>query len=553
MKLFQTFFLFVILIIGSISLLDSKIEQNKAKKKFQKEIIHLVYSGNINQLKKIPIENYRNIINANGENLLMAATEMGNKETVNYLLKKGFDLNEKDHQGHNAGYYLLKTDNGNFLRQEKAKIMDLFIRKNLDLNTKDLSNRSLFYYILQSENISLIKTTIQHRKREIKKFLKEDNYSALFNLAKEEKFTQIMLFIDYNIISAVIKDKKERNFYFFIKKDSNKSRKFFQYLIKKKVPVQEVDQNGYPPLMYHIKNTGNLFIIEKMINLYPDYPILKDGHSIHTLAFLSTNKKIIEITRKIPQVKIPLTNHVYNDMIVYYLKRKMIRTLEKFILNHKSKKNLWIENSTFEKAFLNGHYSIFNLILKNTLEERRRISIERFHEFLYTSFSSERKIMFLNLIDRYKISFTQNDQIIKPNYIHLVPPNISLLKWITAEHPDMVSKKDSLGRSSLMIHIHSGRIQILKFLVQNGSFIRDTDNHHRTLLMHATLKPSNERIILWILEEIKRDENVSFLEGYINQKDVFNKTALDYCEINKNYRNAKLLKKILRDIEKKIK
>lgn len=545
------FYIFLIIAsIAAFSWIDAKTEQKNFEIKFQKKVIRLVYNGNIKELKRIPAGRYRNIKNSRGINLLMAATEIADYKTCDYLISKGFNVNEKDYDRRNAAYYLLKADNAIFLQKEKSKIFVLFLKNDIDLDTTDLKGNSFWHYLLFSENDSLIRTTIRYRKRSLKRYLRKNQYREIFELAKQQSFHQIKLLIEEDIISANITDTEERNLFFYIERDTKFSRNFFQFLINRKVSIEKPDADGYPALMVHIRHAKNLFIINEMIRRYSQFQTLKNGHSIHTLSFLSGNRKIIQSVSKIPKVKIPLTNRVYNDFILYYSEKKMIRTLKNFVLKNRTRESLFIETSTFQKVFLNGHFAIFKWITENVASNRRSLSVLTVREFLFSTFSANRKIMFLDAIHKKNISITRNEAKIQPNYIHLSPPNISLLKWIAAKYPKMPSEHDSMGRSSLMVHIHSGRISILDFLLSKGARITTRDDNRRTILMHAVLKPSNERVIRWVIAKTLKENGSSDLKAYLYKKDAYGKTAFDYCEINKNFRNAALLKMLLNKQEK---
>ena len=107
-----------------------------------------------------------NAVNAKGESALTAAVKSGTEETVALLIQKGADINVKDKDGNNLGFYLVQSyrpqqpggENG--LRPEKdefAAKIKILQDKGFNFATPQKDGSTLYHLAVAKNDVALFK------------------------------------------------------------------------------------------------------------------------------------------------------------------------------------------------------------------------------------------------------------------------------------------------------------------------------------------------------------------------------------------------------------
>jgi len=525
-----------------------------------KRIARDVTSGNISNLKEISHRRLQEVINQNGKNLLMLAVSAACPESVESLLREGISANAMDYEGRHAGFYAVTMPDN---LPQKKKILDLLLKSGMDWERKDIQGRDMLDLAIRSQSLTAVEVLAEKSRRTVRWRLRDDSHQIIFDLAIDGKHSFIRKLLQKGYIPPDILDTEGRNLYFYFTsfsaagkesprrfqgkgaRNSADQLQLYSVLRKSNVSMDVTDKNGDTPLMFAIKNQASLDVVRKL-DVVPCHRN-KEGHTAKSLAQIHGQKEILAFLNNksagCPAVDTAGTNTIYNDYLRFYIMGNHEKELRTFLARHKKKPGLFPDNRTFTMAFGSGKTPLYKIISEVTPEKERKIHREDMEIFLKNrSIKISNKMAMLTLSRKADVypEYTGDD------LGFMAPPDVHFIQQLGKLFPPC-RKKDSIGRNAMMVHVYSGDPRIMDYLLKNGCMVTDTDNSHRTLLMYAVLKPSNETMISWIIQHLPdadkaKEESIGFLMA----KDVHGKTAMDYAKDNHRFENVKFLKSVSR-------
>jgi|GEM_PF-2671715 len=546
-------FLLVLIFSGNNQAGSGKTEYSKWKR-----IARDVTAGNVSSIKEKSSRTLQSIIDQNGKNLLMLAVSAARPESVECLLRQGISSDAMDHESRHAGFYAVKIPES---IPQKKKILELLLKSGMDWEKRDLRGRDMLDYAIRSQSLVAMEVLAKKSSRTVRRRLRENAHRIVFDLARDGKHSFLLVLLQKKYISPEIRDEESRNLYFYFTsfstagKDSPRQEgagnlagqlRLYRVLRNAHVPMDAPDKNGDTPLMFAIKNRASLDVV-RGLDVTPCHRN-KDGHTAKSLAQVYALPEIFAFIRKksvrCPAVDTGVTNTIYNDYLRFYIAGRKQKELRAFLARHKEKRDLFPDNRTFTLAFGGGNTPIYKIISNVTPEKERKIHREEMEIFL--------KNRSIKISDKMAILVASRKADLYSDYtgedlVFMSPPDVNFIQKLGEIYPPC-RKKDSIGRNAMMVHVYSGDPRIMDYLLKKGCNVTDMDHSHRTLLMYAVLKPSNETMMKWIIHHLPdADKAKKESIGHLMAKDVYGKTAMEYAKENHNYENLEFLKSVSRN------